>query len=334
MASRSPTVAIVGGGIAGLSLAWALAGRAAVTVFEAGALGERGASGVPAALLNPFRGRTARAHPDDVAGLAAFWRRDDTLRSRGHVTGAQRSGILRIASDERQADLWRAPAADPRVRWLEPGTAPRGVHAPHGALRIDDGGWVRAPELLGALATDARDQGVSIREECRVDDLERTTDGWRLGFADDSLVASYVVLCTGAEPPPGAHRPDAVFERLAGDVVTLAIEKPFEPPIAGGVYGASKSGSAWVGGNHRAPDEHDPGAPRALRDAFSWFVPVLKRADIVDVWTGVRLKRRGNRPLRAELAPGLWFLGAFAGRGFLCCAAEAEELADLIAPSP
>src|SRR5690606_11412044 len=77
-------VAIVGGGVAGLTLAYELVRRgASVVLVDAGAstgasAGEpavrAAASLVPAALLNPHRGRTARARPGDMAGLEAFWR--------------------------------------------------------------------------------------------------------------------------------------------------------------------------------------------------------------------------------------------------------------------
>ena len=64
---------VVGGGVMGVTLAYTLARRGArVTLLEGGA-GPRGASGVPVALLNPYRGRSARASAFDLAALAATW---------------------------------------------------------------------------------------------------------------------------------------------------------------------------------------------------------------------------------------------------------------------
>lgn len=323
-------IAIVGAGIAGLSLAWRLAGRTQVTLLEAGALGARGASSVPAALLNPFRGRTARAHPDDLAGLAAFWRRDEVLRSRGHDTGSLRTGVLRIASDAGQADLFQAQRGQDGPHWIPTGEVPTAYHAPHGAVLVRDGGWIRSARLLAALGDDVRTHGVDVREHARVERFERVgggAGGWRLELADRSVPADIVVWCPGAEPVPGPHAPVGPFQRLEGDVITLAAEPAFPYPVAGAVYGAADSGRAWVGGNHREAGTPDPGAATSLRRSFGWFVPAVRGAEIASVWSGVRLKQKSLRPLAAELADGLWFLGAFAGRGFLCSALEADRLA-------
>ena len=146
-------VAIVGGGVVGLSLARALArAGAGVTLFERGQpTGDAapwpsdGASALPIALVNPWRGRKGAAHPDDRAGLDATWRWADELRAEGFDPGAERRGVLRVPTSERQARAWRERAdAEPSLTWLDAGTVPDAVHAPFGALRVEDGGAIRA----------------------------------------------------------------------------------------------------------------------------------------------------------------------------------------------
>ena len=66
-----------------------------------------GASGVPVALLNPYRGRTARASELDKAGLSAVWEVMSELEHLGFEHGIHRSDILRIASNQKQAKLWQ-----------------------------------------------------------------------------------------------------------------------------------------------------------------------------------------------------------------------------------
>ncbi len=339
-------VAIVGAGIAGLSLADALARRGrTVRVLEAGRIGAQGASALPLALLNPHRGRSGRAHPDDLAGLAAFWRRDARLRADGFDPGAERSGVLRVAASAAQADRWRALAASvDTASWLEPPAVPAGVRAPHGALLVPDGGWVDPPRLLAALARSAAARGADLVEGARVVGVGRVdaadpTDGFR----GDGMtrLARAVVLCVGADADAGLPIPD--LTRLEGDVITLAPAEPLPHPIAGGVYGGTRSdptGSgapvAAVGGNHRTPatatgardDAEHRATARALRDRFARSVPGLADAEVVAHWRGVRAKRPGHRPWTVERAPDVWFLGAFAGRGFLCAAAEAERLVE------
>lgn len=311
-----------------MSLAYALRDHVDVTLFEADAVGAGGASSLPAALLNPYRGRTARAHPDDLAGLAAFWRRDEALRAAGHATGSVRSGVLRIASNDKQAAQWRdTAAAVDSVRWLSEADLPPEYHAPHGALLVSQGGWVRPGALLAALAEAAGTAGVRILERAPVRSVSRASSGFALTTPTGTFAASTVVFCTGAASLPNGFDLDVALERIEGDVVELQSSLSLPLPVAGAVYGAAAHGSAWVGGNHRQPGRLDPEAPEALRRSFSWFVPDLRQAPIASVWTGTRVKRRGNRPLVQPIEAGVWMFGALAGRGFLCGAAEAERLA-------
>ncbi|HEX7022971.1 MAG TPA: FAD-dependent oxidoreductase, partial [Trueperaceae bacterium] len=64
---KRPEYLIVGAGIAGCTLAYELCKRGRrVLLLEAGLAGREGASGVPVALANPYRGRSARASPNDL----------------------------------------------------------------------------------------------------------------------------------------------------------------------------------------------------------------------------------------------------------------------------
>lgn len=318
-------MAVIGGGIAGLGLAWELARAGAdVALFEAGRIGAQGASSLPAALLNPYRGRSGRATELDLAGLDAFWRLDDELAALGLASGARRSGVLRIPSQPRQAGAWRRLGdGDPELAWLEPAAVPPPFHAPHGALLVRRGGWVEAPVLLRALATAAQRAGAELHEGVRVRRLERSTRGTRL---DDPVGRHFdeVVLCVGADPAPELPLP--LLERVAGDIVRLGGD-PLPYPVAGAVYGVSSGGEVLIGGNHRPAGSDDPRAPELLRRSFAWFAPPLAAAPIGGSWTGVRARRSGNRPLARQIGPGLWLLGALAGRGFLCGPLLARRLA-------
>ncbi|MDQ3459020.1 MAG: FAD-binding oxidoreductase, partial [Deinococcota bacterium] len=94
------------------------------------------------------------------------------------------------------------------------------------------------------------------------------------------------------------------------------------------VYAGRLADRLYVGGNHRPAECADPGAPAQLQRAATWFLPGLAAAAPLSVWTGVRAKREGNLPVTSALAPGLWFMGCFAGRGFLSAAHVARALAE------
>jgi glycine/D-amino acid oxidase-like deaminating enzyme len=319
---------VIGGGIAGSSLFHRLAQHGVqATLLERGQIGRQGASAVGAALLNPYRGRSGKPGQYDLEGLAAFWRLTAQLQAAGHDPGARRSGVLRVASGERQARAWgelpgllRQPELPPPYR------------APQGAFLVPEGGWVEPHRLLAALVDGAAARGGELIEECGVERLERQTDAWRAHTSRGMFRARTVVLATGADTIGGVRLPE--MERVEGDQVTLASEAPLPYPIAGPIYLASTGTRVLVGGNHRSPGTPDPQAPQLLRASAARMVPPLAEAPVTGVWTGVRAKCADNLPLAVELEPDLWFLGAFGGRGFLTAPLLAERLAATLAGDP
>jgi glycine/D-amino acid oxidase-like deaminating enzyme len=317
-------VLLIGGGIAGCSLFYILARRGVpATLLERGRVGRQGASAVGAALLNPYRGRSGKPGPYDLDGLAAFWRLTAHLQAAGFDPGARRSGVLRVASSERQARTWG------EVPGMLQQPVPPPYRAPQGAFLVREGGWVEPWRLLAALVEGAAARGGELIEECGVERLEPQTDAWRVHTRWGVFRARMVVLATGADTVAGVSLPE--MERIEGDQVTLASEAPLPYPVAGPVYLASTGTRVLVGGNHRPPGTPDPQAPQLLRASAARMVPPLAGAPVTGVWTGVRAKCRDNLPLAAELEPGLWFLGAFGGRGFLTAPLLAEQLAATLA---
>ena len=328
-ATDDVTTLIVGGGIAGCNLAFALSKqRTGVVLLEQGRIGRQGASTLPIALLNPHRGRSAQARPLDRAGLQAFWQVNAELVGEGLETGAHRSGVLRIAPNARRARAWRSLVAEEQetgASWLEPEQVTEPYHAPHGALLIRRGGWVEPETLLRALTTAAERRGARILEEHRLLNLERRAAGFRVTTSRGELEAERVILCTGADPNPQLPLPP--LPRAAGEVVALKTPLSLALPVAGAVYGTQRRGGTfYIGGNHRNPEQEDPEAPTKLQASMSWFLPELKNAERTSVWTGVRAGQAGQTPLTTELQPGLWFFGALAGRGFLCSALLSRQL--------
>lgn len=282
---------------------------------------------MPVALLNPHRGRTARASDLDSAGLAAVRELADELRRENLKSGIHLGGVLRVASNTKQADKWRSL---PGVTFLAPAEVPAPYHAPFGGLLVEEGGWLEPDTFLAALTLSTERRGARVLYGQEVRMLTRTAVGWNVVTADAAFSADRVVLCTGADRPPGVTLPG--LERLAGDVVRLETNLTLPLPLAGAVYGAQKDGDVFVGGNHRAEGETDPDAASQLQRSASWFVKDLAPARLASVWTGVRAKREGNEPLMRELEAGLWFYGALAGRGFLCASYLSRRLTQQLFP--
>jgi len=333
-------VAIVGGGVMGASLARALARAGHAVTWWAPE--PAGASAVPVALLNPYRGRSGRAHPDDLAALRVTWRWAEELRAAGQAPGAHRSGVLRLADGERQA---RAFGEVPGLCRLAADALPAPFRSVHGGAWVAEGGWIDPRTWLAALARDAAAHAAA-RTPRRVAAIERVrvargraargaAGRWRL-TGDDGVTSLHdrVLVATGAAAwPTGwtqALGETPAFERLAGDVVPTRLPAP-AVPLAGASYVGPVTDDrgvavAAIGGHHRPPGPAPEDAARRLVSNISWAWPELEETQLRTeaAWWGVRAHGEGNRPQLRELAPGAWWVGALAGRGFVVAAAVAE----------
>jgi glycine/D-amino acid oxidase-like deaminating enzyme len=329
---KRPPIAIVGAGIAGCSLAYELSKYPYdVTLIDAKAIGS-GASSVPVALLNPHRGRTARATELDKAGLASMWELKKELESLGFDSGLHQTGVLRIASSQRQAKLWKDLEG---VKWLGPSEIPNQYHAPFGGFLVEQGGYAAPRKLLHALVSIAKERGVNVIEGCTVEKIDKWGESGALqlfpfplsnAFAQTAYTFpfSLVFLC------PGSSKTFTVnlgLEYHAGDIIGLESTVTLPYPIAGAIYGTSHEGVVYMGGNHRDEEDNDDYHLQQLQKSSSWFIPALKGAKRISTWSGVRAKQENNEPLIRMLEPNLYFFGALGGRGFLCAHHLAKQFA-------
>lgn len=323
--AKRVSIAVVGAGITGCTLAYTLAKRGhRVTLIEADRIA---ASALPFALLNSYRGRSAQASSYDLKGLRAMWQLIAELEALGLDQGASRCGVVRIADSTRQAKLWRQREG---ARWEQP---PLPYHAPYGGLFIPEGGYVVPERLLRALVTAAERYGATVIENCRVTALAEGPLRLNINTSQGIIEAEQVLLSTGAEITPGL--PTLPLARIAGEVISLkASPIPLPYPLAGAVYSGELEGTVYVGGNHRPAEQHDPTAVDKLQQAISWFIPPLRHAQRYAVWSGVRARAEGGLPVIHTVRPGVIYVGAMAGRGFLAAAKVASTVADALADLP
>ena len=329
--------AIIGAGVVGLTLAEALSQRfpgETMLLLEQGSVAAQGASAVPVALLNPYRGRSARAQPRDLAGLQQMHRLAASLDAQGLPSGMHFSGVLRIASNRKQAKTWRSR---PGLQPLAPCDLPAMYHAPYEGFLAAQGGWLEPHRLLASLKQVVQQRGVHIHTQCRLHAVLEQTGGYRLESSQGSYEAEQVWLCIGADSLPTLPAPayaqahTLALQRLAGEVLRLQAPNhdshamPYA--LAGAIYAAATPEAVYVGGNHRDAQQDDPSAAAQLHKAAAWFLPPLQHYQCKQVWTGVRAKTADNAPRVLELQPGLVFVGAMAGRGFLVAAHVAAQLA-------
>ena len=332
---EAPTVAIVGAGIAGASLARAFASLGVTAdVFEAAGVGA-GASGNPAAVVTPRL--DAGLGPGAQLYVQAFER---AVRLYGELQGAVITrGALQLRIEERDPARFAKIAASDL---FEPGSlaeldanaagAALGEPAPP-ALRFDAAvviephrvldAWLPQPTLASIAA--GRPDG----------------QGWALLDADGQPLAHADIVCLAAGAGLAALWPDAPLTPVRGQVSWAEGVAP-PPAVSWGGYAATTPGGAMFGATHDRGDASDgwrlEDDRRNLAEVAGRLPVLAARLAAADIRgrASVRATVPDNLPLAGPLADKLFVLGALGGRGFTLAPLLAEHIAALAlgAPSP
>lgn len=337
---RTPTVAVVGAGIAGAALARAF-GALGVrpTVIEAEGPGA-GGSGFPAALVTP------RLDAGDE-GIAALFAQALTRAGRLYAAvpdAVLATSVLQLEQAPRDAGRFAKIAAQPiwpagAMTILDAAgvSAHLGEPVDVGGLRMGDALALRPAPVLEAWLDQA------ARRDARVERFEPGPNGWRLLDADGGLIleADAVVLAAGWGN--AALLPDARLSPVRGQADWVQGETA--PPVAWGGYAVPTGGGLLFGATHDRDDvstEIRAADSDRNRAALSARLPALAGRVEAAGRRSARAAVRATTPDRLPLAgavpgrPGLFMLGGLGSRGFCAAPLLAEHLAALIvgAPSP
>lgn len=209
---ESLRVAVLGGGVLGLSTAAALARRGAVVTVLSEAGLASGASGRSLAWLNSFGVRSAGYHSLRLLGLDRY--RTLAARTEGSRRHLRFDGGLTWAAADRPeghrrayqhmrdigyAAEWVMPQ---EVAALTPGVDPDAV-SPDGAIFNPQEGWVDLPWLVGNLAREVVRHGGTVSEDAGRSEIVVTGDrvsAVRAGDGTETPVDA-ALLATGADVP-------------------------------------------------------------------------------------------------------------------------------------
>ncbi|GAA0613101.1 tRNA (5-methylaminomethyl-2-thiouridine)(34)-methyltransferase MnmD [Brevundimonas kwangchunensis] len=323
-ADTSPRVAIIGGGIAGASLARAFsqAGHPAVLV-EAEEIGA-GASGFPAALVTPRLDAGNRA----IAGLYAA-----ALERAGRLYAAVPDAVLETAVHQLEhmpRDTVRFAKVAAQDLWPEGSmTMP-----PAGGLMMRDAMAVRPRPILETWLA-----GIE-RLEARVGKIERIGTHWRMiGTGGETLLeADVVILAAGWGN--AALDPGLPLSPVGGQADW--VEGATTSPMAWGGYAVPTDGGLLFGATHERGVTDAVVTPEASaknRETLARVLPDLA-AQIAETPTQARAAVRATMPDRlpvaGQLEAGLYVLGGLGSRGFCAAPLLAEHVVALALgiPSP
>nr|WP_318153345.1 bifunctional tRNA (5-methylaminomethyl-2-thiouridine)(34)-methyltransferase MnmD/FAD-dependent 5-carboxymethylaminomethyl-2-thiouridine(34) oxidoreductase MnmC [Halomonas sp. ML-15] len=261
-------VAVIGAGLAGASVAHALARRGVtVTLLDREAPGA-GASGNAQGALYIKLAVAPNAHSRlYLAGLLHSRRWLDVVDPEGALW--QQSGVLQLANTpdeaERQARFlthYALPGSvvegiDAATLASRSGLPPQAFTAEH-ALDYPTAGWVRPQALCQRLAASS---GVRFQHG-EVETLTPARDGWRLALADGgTLDADQVVVATAQLSNRFAQTADLPLQPIRGQVSQVRLPEGVPAPTrvicAGGYVPPPADGVLTFGATFAPHDESD-----------------------------------------------------------------------------
>ena len=354
--AKRPRIAIIGAGVAGLGIAWRLAGRADVSVFDrgkAGAGASHAAAGMLAACCEAEPGEDALTAlgRDSQARWPAF--AEDLARVSGIDVELRQEGtlVLALTADD-QAELAHRLEYQRKLglplEWLS-GTATR-AREPHLAGKI--AGAVFSPQdhqvdnrkLTQALRIAAEAGGVTIHEHRPVKEIS-VAGGRANGIVFDdgtSAAADIVVLAAGAWSrgiaglPPDRRPP---VRPVKGQMLALRMD-PSAPLLnhvlwAPGAYLVPRRDGRLIVGatvEEKGFDETiTAGGMLTLLEAAWRAIPAVEELPIDEIWVGHRPGSRDDAPIlgRGPLE-GLFYATGHHRNGILLAPVTADAMARLI----
>ena len=304
-------IAIIGGGVAGASLASALTARgAAPRIITEGPA----ASDPPRALLTPRLENADRPHARALT--SAFHHAVSLYAALGYAP----SGAVRTARDDREVARFTALTE----RWS--------------GLSVDDerlfmhGAGVLDPQiiLLGLAGGAAQIPG-------RAASIRRQAGIWRVMDASDAIIAEAetLILAAGAGAPAFEQCAPMDLELSAGQAGLHAFDGALDHPVTGPAYLApAGEGRVMLGATHdhwesAAPPSPDPARQHDLLGKLAETAPGLAARvapEPLALWSGVRCATKDRLPVAGALEAGLYILCGLGSRGY----AHAPLLAEMI----
>ncbi len=343
-------IAVIGGGVVGLSIAYGLAGRGlAVTLLDEGDVAYRASRGNFALVWVQGKGIDLPDYARWTMGSAAAWKDfAETLQHDSEIDLAleQRGGVMACLSEkeleDRASQFRRLHNAAPdcanvetldhrQMKALLPEIGPDVV----GGTFCRHDGHVNALRLFGALHEASMRRGVGYRPNAPVHDLKSMADGFRISTSSGEIRARKVVLAAGLgnaklAPLVGLSAP---VRPLRGQVMVTEKLAPFLHYPLGTIRQTDEGGVML--GDSKEEVGFDTGNSHQILGAIAAHAvkvfPLLARAHIVRSWGALRVMSPDGYPIydRSAACPGAYLVTCHSG--VTLAAAHASVISEAIA---
>jgi sarcosine oxidase subunit beta len=345
-------VAIIGGGITGLSVAWQLRrlGVERVVVLEAGAPGFKSTGQSSGGVRSQFT--TPLEIEMSLASRPFF----DMLLADPAFTGTfSRVGYTVLAGSEQADSLIAAVGLQRSMgvksEWIE--RADLAARFPYlnldglaGGTFCPDDGFISPWAIVAWLIDACREAGVTIREQCPVDTIMVERERVR-GVASGALTVMADVVVNAAGAWAGevgklagvdvSVSPSPRVKYVTGPHPALPTDMPLIIDLPTGAYVRSDGGAAMVGVKPLAPvvsfsTEVDPAHLPWMEEQASVRFPSLRGAAVAKLVTGLYEVTPDGLPV-AGPAPdvaGFFVVAGFNGHGIMHGPAVARAVAERI----
>ncbi len=312
-------VAVVGAGLAGLSVCWHLGQKKGTqtTLFDPKGIGG-GASGISTGLLHPFPGKKALRSHESSEGMAATETLIAISSEAMQRPVAEKSGVFRPAITEQQMrDFSLRGEKDPEAEWQE--TSPFGP-----GLWIPKGMALYSQLYLKGLWKACEKQGSILVQES-------------IASLEDLASFDAMILCAGFEIL--RFFPTLPLQATKGQ--TLLCRWPQRLPWSlvsqGHITPTEDDSICHIGSTYeRSYSSLEPTtfAIAQLKEKAVAFYPPAKDFEVLEVRAGVRISRPlGYRPIAQKMGERVWVFTGLGSRGLLYHALLGKRIADEVAIS-
>lgn len=317
-------IAVIGAGLAGLSLAWHLVSSShKVVVFDAKGIGA-GASGVASGLLHPF---PASASKLSFMGYEAFHEALCLIRLAEKFSTDpiySDKGIFKLAYLDDQKKLYSSIGSRyVRTSWKSAIDVQKHVYCTHSypALFIENGVTVYCGAYLNALWKASQSKGALFVQES-ISDMKSLS-----GF-------DKVILCTGAGIK--GFDPLLPIQYVKGQILTCLSEELLTDVsfIAKGYVAVTNTQNVYHIGStyeHHFKDEKVDVeyAKREILEQPHIFNEKLKKVSVLECRSGIRVMNpRGYLPIVKKYSSNLYAITGLGSRGLLYHGLLGRQLAE------